>query len=179
MFVLDERNIAAVVINGGYFLINGTAKIFVTDVEFYFHSERNEQELWKKDFCMYHRGTKEEVPYFPVGSICPHNSGVDVSFENPFEEYRASFLVRGHRYEDGKETYETDKPTYLRENMFGYSNCISGGLNIRWIDDRSCPQNELTDDTRVNVSKYDENGKSIKGEKDLRRWRFRIKRQEQ
>lgn len=151
----------------------------MTDVEFYFHSERNEQELWKKDFCMYHRGTKEEVPYFPVGSICPHNSGVDVSFENPFEEYRASFLVRGHRYEDGKETYETGKPTYLRENMFGYSNCISGGLNIRWIDDRSCPQNELTDDTRVNVSKYDENGKSIKGENDLRRWRFRIKWQEQ
>lgn len=148
-------------------------------MEFYFHSERNEQELWKKDFCMYHRGTKEEVPYFPVGSICPHNSGVDVSFENPFEEYRASFLVRGHRYEDGKETYETGKPTYLRENMFGYSNCISGGLNIRWIDDRSCPQNELTDDTRVNVSKYDENGKSIKGENDLRRWRFRIKWQEQ
>lgn len=92
---------------------------------------------------------------------------------------RSWFLVRGHRYEDGKETYETGKPTYLRENMFVYSNCISGGLNIRWIDDRSCPQNELTDDTRVNVSKYDENGKSIKGEKDLRRWRFRIKRQEQ
>lgn len=59
------RNIADVVINGGYFLINGTAKIFVTDVEFYFHSERNEQELWKKTSVCIIEGQKRKCHISP------------------------------------------------------------------------------------------------------------------
>lgn len=38
---------------------------------------------------MYHVG---DVPYFPVGAICPNRSGVDMTFERE-GKYRASFIV--------------------------------------------------------------------------------------
>lgn len=171
----EFEKIAGIVINGGYFLVNENARIFVTDMEFYFHSERDERETWKKDYAMYHRGPKDAVPYFPVGSVYPHNSGVDITFENESEEYRASFLIRGHRYADENETYSSDKPTYVREDMFGYANCLSGGLNIKWIDEASVPS-DIIQDVRINVSAYNKAGKLMDGVKDKRLWRFKVKK---
>lgn len=170
----EFEKIARAVIDGGYFLVNENAKIFVTDIEFYFHSERVETETWKKDYAMYHRGPKEAVPYFPIGSVFPHNSGVDITFENESDEYRASFLIRSHRYADAEETYLSDKPTYVREDMFGYANCLSGGLNIKWIDEVSEPS-DIVQYVRINVSAYDKDGKLMPGVKDKRLWRFKIK----
>lgn len=171
----EFKRIAGAVINGGYSIVNENAKIFVTDMEFYFHSERDEVETWKKDYAMYHRGPKDAVPYFPVGSVYPHNSGVDITFENESEEYRASFLIRGHQYVDEKETYSSDKPTYVRENMFGYANCLSGGLSIKWIDEASFVPSDIIQDVRINVSAYNKDGKLMAGVKDKRLWRFKVK----
>ena len=171
----EFEKIARAVINGGYFLVNENAKIFVTDIEFYFHSELDEVEIWKKDYAMYHRGPKDAVPYFPIGSVFPHNSGVDITFENESQEYRASFLIRSHRYVDAEETYSSDKPTYVRENMFGYASCLSEGLNIKWIDEVSVPS-DIIQDVRINVSAYDKDGELIFGVKDKRRWRFKVKK---
>ena len=112
--------IADIVMNEGYFLVNGETKIFPVDIEFYLYGERADDPDWMKDFNMYHKG--KNVPYFPPeGSVFPHRSGVDITFENEAEEYRASFLIRAYKTSEHEET-ETH-PTYL----------ILMGRNVRRI----------------------------------------------
>lgn len=149
--------IAKSAIYGGHFKINDDYIIRIVEVEFYFHSEDpNSSKIY--DWGMYHRG--KEVEYFTIGSLNPHNSGVDVTFERK-GSYRASFLIR--KYEvDG---VVVNSPTYLREDLFGYTGVILGdGPKISWV-------NNLVEDTdalilhqlpRINVTAYDENGKPLK-----------------
>ena len=88
-------SIAEVALYGGYFLVNEKAHIYPTEIEFYLHGERNNEPAWMIDKKMIHRNGKEQVPYFPnTGSLFPHTFGIDVTFENEIEEYRASFLIR-------------------------------------------------------------------------------------
>lgn len=166
---VEFKKIAQAAIYGGYFLINNSYKIYILDVEFYFHSETADGIHEPK---MYHQG---DVPYFPIGSFHPHNSGVDVTFENELKKFRASFLIRGYKYVDNKETYTNNKsknynPTYLREDLFGNASFIGGdGLSITWIDAPidNYSNKRLTQGPRHNIPIVD-------GEDKPREWRFGI-----
>ena len=80
---------------------------------------------------MYHKG--KDVPYFPVvGTFYPHESGVDVTFENQDQQYRASFLIRAYKYENKGPV--VNKPRFLWEDLFGYESFLGDGFNIKWVD---------------------------------------------
>lgn len=166
--------IANVALSGGYFLVenktkdkNGTmggneTRIYPMDIEFYLYGERKKEEPWMKDANMYHRGPK--VPYFPViGTFYPNESGVDVTFENQTEEYRASFLIRAYKYEKKGETITT--PRYLWEDLFGYVSFFGEGLHISWVD--------APEDSNVTIERaVRRNLKDGKGHPDTKPWRF-------
>ena len=156
------KEIALAAIYGGYFLVNGKKRIYLTDIEFYLYGERATDPDWMKDFNMYHKGKK--VPYFPKeGSLYPHRSGVDYTFENEDEEYRASFLIRGYRTSfDGKPE---DHPTYLWEDMFGECKCAKGGLKIKWVNEPVDNSFGVHQEDRVRLNRRD-------GNKDTKLWRF-------
>lgn len=147
------EKIAKRVLYGGYFLINNSAKIYPTDIEFYYHSEIEEDDEFKKDYGMYHIG--DEIPYFPTGSIYPHSSGVDVRFENKNKNFRASFLIREYKFEYPDESGNTDLPTQLWEDMFGYCTCFNKKLTIEWVDDLQLENPPApTNCARKNLRKY-------------------------
>lgn len=172
------EEIAKAAIYGGFFRVNDEFDIYIIDVEFYFHSE-NKDISTVHDWAMYHRNDKDNiVDYFPIGSLYPHNSGVDVTFEKE-GKYRASFLIR--QYEIDGRVYV--QPSYLREDLFGYASCICGNGHprIKWEPIKSIDKNEsekysLKEGLRVKVGAYDDNGNRIEGKFDMRNWRFtRIK----
>ena len=78
--------IAKAAIYGGHFRVNNEDDIYIVEVEFYFHSE-DDTVSSVHDFAMYHRGT---VDWFPVDSLHPHRSGIDVTFERKGGEIGAS-----------------------------------------------------------------------------------------
>ena len=163
--ILSEfEKIAKVVFHGGYFLVNEDVRIYPVDIEFYLHGERKEDKgTWMQDPKMIHKGNKKDIPYFPnTGSLYPHTFGVDVTFENEEQEYRASFLIRRYQYEKNGEVVEN--PTYLWEDLFGYNTFSGSGLVIKWID---APSKEQTPDRtpRLNLKGKD-------GKPDPREWRF-------
>ena len=127
---------------------------------------------------MYHTG---DVPYFPVGAICPNRSGVDMCFERK-GKYRASFLIRGYTYkslvDDDEKPFtnkasrnlkegEIDKfkPQYLWEDLFGNASIFGSGLSIIWVDNDDFNEVHIKSSARINVRKID-------GEETDRMWRF-------
>ena len=72
------------------------------------------------DSKMYHKG--KGIPYFPVLSFYPHESGVDVTFENKEKGFRASFLIRKYeyRYNNPNETGVADNPRDLVPGLHAY-----------------------------------------------------------
>ena len=117
---------------------------------------------------MYHKG--KGIPYFPVLSFYPHESGVDVTFENKEKGFRASFLIRKYeyKYNNPDETGVADNPRHLWEDMFGYHSMNGEGLCIRWIDDPDFQPAEPKTSVRVNLTTM------IDGQKaqDPKPWRF-------
>ena len=157
------RSIAEAVFNSGYFLVNGKRRIYPIDIEFYFYAEYDTTEKWRRDFNMYHKG--KDVPYFPKeGSLYPHRSGVDYTFENPKKHYRASFLIRA--YEVGLNGRKEDHPTYLWEDMFGECRCDGKGLNVIWKNEQHPKQWGADKAIRHNLNKRD-------GKQDTNEWRFK------
>lgn len=168
------KDIAQIVFNGRY-VVNGEYEIHPIDIEFYFHDEENNSIIEPR---MYHKG---DVPYFPIGTICPNRSGVDFTFERE-GKYRASFLIRGYTYKslikDDEETYtnkasqklkegEIDKfkPQYLWEDLFGNASIFGKGLSIVWMDNEDFNKVRIMSSARINV-------KRIEGEATDRMWRF-------
>lgn len=162
------NDIAQVVFNG-HFVVNGEYEIYPIDIEFYFHDEENGIIVEPQ---MYHKG---DYPYFPVGAIYPHRSGVDMTFERE-GKYRASFLMRGYTYKSisGKEKDYTNKvndnnnpfrPQYLWEDLFGNASVFGKGLNITWMDNDDFKKVNIISSARVNVNK-------ISGENGDRMWHF-------
>lgn len=84
----------------GYFLVNETKRVYICDVEFYYHEEK---EGGVKDWIMYHRDNhpnnndRKTVAYFKPGQFNAHTSGIDITFENEDQEYRAGMLIRGFK----------------------------------------------------------------------------------
>ena len=168
------EDIAQIVFNGRY-VVNGEYEIYPIDIEFYFHDEENKSIIEPQ---MYHVG---DVPYFPVGAICPNRSGVDMTFERE-GKYRASFLIRGSTYKslvnNDEKTFtnkasqklkegEIDKfkPQYLWEDLFGNASIFEKGLSIVWMDNEDFNKVRIMSSARINVKK-------IKGEATDRMWRF-------
>lgn len=168
------EDIAQIVFNGRY-VVNGEYEIYPIDIEFYFHDEENKSII---ELQMYHVG---DVPYFPVGAICPNRSGVDMTFERE-GKYRASFLIRGYTYKslvnNDEKTFtnkasqklkegEIDKfkPQYLWEDLFGNASIFGKGLSIVWMDNEDFNKVRIMSSARINV-------KRIEGEATDRMWRF-------
>ncbi len=170
----------------GYLLINSKTKVYLRDIEFYYHEETDSV----KDPIMYHRNTKrnKDVKYFPLGLLNAHESGIDITFENEQKQYRASILIRGFNIIEGEATLPVEynrHSTHIYEALFMQSSILEG-LHIEWIHKPVTPyQNDRIETAvRVNVCKFDENGnkKAYEGSgsctenkkyiQDERQWRF-------
>lgn len=165
---IQFENIAQVVFNGR-FVVNGEYEIYPIEIEFYYHDEEKETIIEPQ---MYHI---KELPYFPIGSLCPNRSGVDMTFERE-GKYRASFLIRGYTYKslvDGEVYTNRDiskkaivfKPQYLWEDLFGNATLFKQGLSIIWVDNDEFNKVRIKSSARINVHK-------IEGEETDRMWRF-------
>ena len=165
---IQFENIAQVVFNGR-FVVNGEYEIHPIEIEFYYHDEEKGTIIEPQ---MYHI---KELPYFPIGSLCPNRSGVDMTFERE-GKYRASFLIRGYTYKslvDGEVYMNRDiskkaivfKPQYLWEDLFGNATLFKQGLSIIWVDNDEFNKVRIKSSARINVHK-------IEGEETDRMWRF-------
>lgn len=165
---IQFENIAQVVFNGR-FVVNGEYEIYPIEIEFYYHDEEKGIIIEPQ---MYHI---KELPYFPIGSLCPNRSGVDMTFERE-GKYRASFLIRGYTYKslvDGEVYTNRDiskkaivfKPQYLWEDLFGNATLFKQGLSIIGVDNDEFNKVRIKSSARINVHK-------IEGEETDRMWRF-------
>ncbi len=181
-------NLANYFFYSGYLLINSKTKIYLRDIEFYYHEEFGSI----KDPIMYHRNTKKNknVKYFPLGLLNAHESGIDITFEDDKKQYRASILIRGFniiKEEDAIWPIEYNRrSTHIYEALFMQASLLEG-IHIEWIHKPTTPpcQNSKIETTvRVNVCKFDENENKKKYEgsglctenkkyiQDERQWRF-------
>lgn len=162
-----------VYISGG---IEQVRKIYPTAIELYYHEEG---EGRFKDPIMYHtddrknaehrkKVNKQEyfkdrgiqgLPYFPMGSLNPHTSGIDITFENSEEKYRASFLIRQYRVE-----YENGIFLDVVNSTDIYDDLLVNGISLcdtdwmEWIDGKKgC---EVLRRWRRNVPAYNVNDSS-------------------
>lgn len=179
------RPCAEKILCNGYFLVNNEYIIDLGAIELYYHEEDGDI----KDYIMYHtnaHSSKSKIyelnnnkyPYFEFGSFNLHQSGVDITFENEENKYRASFLIRSYRIlrtEDGlyptKDNAVYDPhSTHIFDDMFynGIS-CNGKATVIVWIPtDKKRGEIDLL--TRINVAKYEKpNVKDDKvyGSKDI------------
>lgn len=181
----------------GYFLVNDEYIIDLGAIELYYHEEEGNI----KDFIMYHTNahfSKSKVfelnggfPYFEFGSFNLHQSGVDITFENPKKKYRASFLIRSYRViRKGNEVELNDLSipfdkcsTHIFDDMF-YNGILFSAQNkpaIEWI--KCSKQCDIENIKRKNVTKrvsmYDDEKKrniiQKTNEPDLRPWQFKRK----
>ena len=156
--------IAQVVFNGR-FVVNREYEIKPISIESYFHDEENKSIIEPQ---MYHIGN---VPYFPIGAICPNRSGVDMTFEREGKTYK-SLLNDNEKTFTNKTTKklkegEIDKfkPQYLWEDLFGNASIFGNGLSIIWEDNEDYNEVHIKSSARINVRK-------IEGEETDRMWRF-------
>ena len=159
--------IARAALYGGYFVVNKDEyHIYLLDIEFYFHSEETDGIHEPK---MYHKGN---LPFFPKGTLWPHLSGVDVTFEDDeYQKYRASFLIRGYKYigKDGEEYINgTDDfhPQHLWEDLFGNASFLRpSGLTIKWQSNIYSEDEPLIQSARIRMPQYE-------SENEPHPWRF-------
>ena len=152
---LDEQfgRMAKELLYGGHFLIEGHKHLYLDDIEFYYHEEGNGG---LKDPIMYHTNDHErkEVPYFELGRLNLHVSGVDVTFENPQNHYRASFLIRGFHMEG--RPYDPHS-THIYDEMLYMGVPIGKQIEIEWVrDPKKNDVDILVGEWRQNVAEYDE-----------------------
>ncbi len=188
---IQFNDLASYFLKKGYFLVNGHRKVYICDVEFYYHEENKENANRIKDYSMYHRdGRNEQNPaYFPLGQFNAHTSGIDITFENEEHKYRAAMLIRGFKA-DGMEVPEgklyDERSTYFYEALL---NCKMQGNQftiewVEWKDDEKSPFNEceIKQTYRKNIVEYYIDGEH-EGEKKEgkptdydREWRFHFKK---
>ena len=148
----------------GYFLINEEYVLDLGSIELYYHEE---YDGGIKDHAMYHTNERlpksymdkikkysleklpifyKEInehsgyPYFKIGSVNFHQSGVDITFENEKKGYRASFLIRSYRMLR-KDDFNNDNilydpySTHLYDDMYN-AGLLSFGKNVTivWIE---------------------------------------------
>ena len=185
----------------GYFLINNEYVVDLGAIELYYHEEEGDI----KDHIMYHTNehlpesykkivknfkdrvsqlpvfyrqiANNEYPYFEIGSFNLHQSGIDVTFENPDGKYRASFLIRSYRMykkEDRNNDILYDPcSSHLYDDLY-YSGVLSAkGAVIEWrvdkewvIDDKKVEK--VIQCPRINVAEYRKNEKDKYEKSDVK-----------
>lgn len=181
------EKLAPTFLYGGYIKVRDDYRVYIKTVEFYFHSEK---ENGIHDPIVYHRNGRnlEKAPYFPLMFLHAHTSGFDITFENKFEEYRASALIRAYevisndglylKWDSSKRMFEkcTDyryntQSTYLYTLLNGFS--LGNSNDIEWVDSpRKSKINPGKPRQNVFHSKSEFEYKPIKGEKCERKWSF-------
>ena len=177
-----------------------------TAIELYYHEEgegrfkdpimyhTNDRKVWSKENYFKDRGI-ESLPYFPIGSLNPHTSGIDVTFENAREHYRASFLIREYvvTYEGGKQIKVVNS-TEIYDDMLLNGITLDNADWVEWCDGEPIHQDQIerrwrknvADYTEVSLGKWEKNnlveGKDsftlggIKYVKCPFKWQFRVKK---
>jgi hypothetical protein len=165
-------DLAKYLMYGGYFHCSKRYDLYITSVEFYYHEENGEI----KDPIMYHRNKKkwiknkkkgqndENIEYikdfFEIGTLNPHISGVDISFENDDLElkYRASALIRAFvvKGKGVKEPKEDGRSTYVYDYLFDGLSVDKSNNQLEWkpIEDPNIPIEQLPQAVRKNVYEY-------------------------
>ena len=188
------EKLAKYLLYGGHFHCSERYDLYITSVEFYYHEEIGDNDKRIVDPIMYHRNVKDKpvVPYLNVGTLYPHWSGVDITFEDDILQYRASALIRSYRIVQLKperlELKESDLSTYVYDYLFDGLSVDKKETAINWIDDKvilsNCKVNaykrknvnlfkynyEKTEDEPS--SKHDNEFIKIKNKQESRRWRF-------
>ena len=166
------KTIAKQLLYGGSFVVispgESIRRVYPHTVEFYYHEET---DGGLKDYIVYHRNKGDRlVQYFQIGSINAHQSGIDITFESEKGQYRASALIRAFRYEaEGEEIVDT-RCTFLYDHLL---TGLQMPITIQWEDSDSLSGEELKQGYRVNVSKYDTDGKPV-NDQDCRPWAFSV-----
>lgn len=145
--------------------------IYPTAIELYYHEEGSGRF---KDPIMYHTNDRKlsehedyfskrgipELPYFPFGSFNPHTSGIDVTFENQNEHYRASFLIREYDVEYLNRE-GAGKKLHVKNSTDIYDDMLLAGIPIvetdwiEWCDgERALNEEEIVRKWRKNVADY-------------------------
>ena len=188
------EKLAKYLLYGGHFHCSERYDLYITSVEFYYHEEIGDNDKRIVDPIMYHRNVKDKpvVPYLNVGTLYPHWSGVDITFEDEKLQYRASALIRSYKIVQLKperfELKESDLSTYVYDYLFDGLSVDKKETAINWIDDKvilsNCKVNaykrknvnlfkynyEKTEDETS--SKHDNEFIKIKNKQESRRWRF-------
>ena len=133
-----------------------------TAIELYYHEEG---PGGFKDPIMYHTQDRKAqylasrgitaLPYFPMGSINPHTSGIDITFENSSAGYRASFLIREYELvcDDGN-------PILVKNSTDIYDDLLINGITlddadwVEWCDGEALPADMIERKWRRNVAEY-------------------------
>ena len=162
---------------GGYLLVNDKYKIDIRSIELYYHEDNGEiidpimyhTPLNMKKSTVYVR--TGELPYFEFGSLNLHVSGIDITFENPVEQYRASFLIREYRIlplSEGLDNVEIPfdtHSTHLYDDIFYLGFPTGAPLNLKWYIDEHYKDAQIEELPRVNVAEYSlKDGKYVKAE---------------
>ena len=73
------------------------------------------------------------LPYYSIGSLNPHTSGIDITFENSEKHYRASCLIREYDilFAEGKEPVHIKNSTDIYDDLLLYGITLD---NADWID---------------------------------------------
>lgn len=155
---------AQYILAGCFKVYSGNTKrtIRPTAIELYYHEEGTDGF---KDPIMYHTQDRKAqyltsrgitmLPYFPVGSMNPHTSGIDITFENPSAGYRASFLIREYELvcDDGN-------PILVKNSTDIYDDLLINGITlddadwIEWCDGKLLPVDMIERKWRRNVPDY-------------------------
>ena len=145
-------------------------EIHPTAIELYYHEEGDERF---KDPIMYHTDDRKKaehpdffqkrginsIPYFPVGSIHPHTSGIDITFENPELMYRASFLIREYNvvYVKGEPPVKVKNSTEIYDDMLIQGIPLENSDWMEWHDGGMIDEKNIERCGRRNVAEFVKN----------------------
>lgn len=168
--------------------------------EYYVKHRNNDSDkktAKRKDYFFVRENRITEIPYFPFGSLNPHSSGIDITFEKPEKRYRASCLIREYQIQFADE----GKKILIKNSTDIYDDMLLCGItldNADWIEWKDVDLNTIVLEDkpelikRKNVCAYekyndepelwqkkvkerDANGKPVSYEKCTFNWQFRIK----
>ena len=176
-------------------ILQETKQIYLTKIEFYFHECVPDAIM--KDYSMYHIPELSKqftsdicVDYkksnridrsdfylnpFPIGSLHTHNSGIDLTFDDPDNRFRASILIRGYKVGGKNE----ERSTYIYDNVLMGNSIIDGNsVTIEWKDDPGCCSGTVHNTTRKNLKEkiIEKHQRKDTGIEDTREWQFYIQK---
>lgn len=204
--LIDPMNqLAKQLLYGGYIHVISPSvnrKIYLHAVEFYYHEGKQVPEDSRiTDYVMYHipdfvvpdgeRGALTPVQreihewneqLFPVGTLVGHTSGVDLTFEDSNDRYRAAVLLREFvvvEDDNYNGAYLDRRSTFVKDELFhGLSVFDSNGpLSIQWQDVPMSEPYDILCKVRTGIKKVDldKTKKSLVRSKksDERKWHFK------